>query len=193
MLQDNRDDLLAYLVDKVEDLIRRAGVRPRAKTTLDLLAEATQELLAIHANMLRRRQLAAASPTPSSTCCSSRSRLPEDRPADRHQKTPPMAGFLLGKTPKPPASLTLIQASLNVPGESFLCLPFSRGDRHEDHRTTPARCAAAASLSGDGAESEAQDLALLYGPHLDLGTELSSAGSESAPEPSTQSLCPRYA
>ena len=58
MPQDNRDDLLTYLVDKVEGLIRQAATdNPGAAT--DLLAEA-QELLALHANIERRRRHAAA-------------------------------------------------------------------------------------------------------------------------------------
>ena len=54
---DDRAGLLNYLVDDVEVLVRKAGVTTSA-TAAALLGEA-QELLALHARILRRREAAA--------------------------------------------------------------------------------------------------------------------------------------
>lgn len=53
---DDREGLLNFLVADVEQLVRKAGVASSA-TAAALLGEA-QELLAIHAGILRRRQAA---------------------------------------------------------------------------------------------------------------------------------------
>ena len=53
---DDREGLLNYLVDDVEVLVRKASVASSV-TSAALLGEA-QELLAIHAGILRRRQAA---------------------------------------------------------------------------------------------------------------------------------------
>lgn len=53
---DDREGLLSFLVADVEQLVRRAGVANSA-TAAALLGEA-QELLAIHAGILRRGQAA---------------------------------------------------------------------------------------------------------------------------------------
>ena len=53
---DDREGLLNFLVADVEQLVRRAGVAG-STTAAALLGEA-QELLAIHAGILRRRQAA---------------------------------------------------------------------------------------------------------------------------------------
>lgn len=53
---DDRADLLNFLVADVEQLVRKAGVASSA-TAAALLGEA-QELLAIHAGILRRNQAA---------------------------------------------------------------------------------------------------------------------------------------
>lgn len=53
---DDREGLLNFLVADVETLVRKAGVSSSA-TAAALLGEA-QELLAIHARILRRRQAA---------------------------------------------------------------------------------------------------------------------------------------
>lgn len=55
-IYDDREGLLNFLVAEVEPLVRRAGVAGSA-TAAALLGEA-QELLAIHASILRRRQAA---------------------------------------------------------------------------------------------------------------------------------------
>ena len=53
MSNNDRDGLVSYLIDRVEDLVRRASVAnsPVAKAAI---AEA-QELLAIRANIIKRR------------------------------------------------------------------------------------------------------------------------------------------
>ena len=53
---DDREGLLNYLVNDVEVLVRKASVAS-STTSAALLGEA-QELLAIHAGILRRRQAA---------------------------------------------------------------------------------------------------------------------------------------
>ncbi len=55
-MQDDREGLLNFLVADVAQLVRKAGVANSA-TAAALLGEA-QELLAIHAGILRRRQAA---------------------------------------------------------------------------------------------------------------------------------------
>ena len=53
---DDREGLLNFIVEDVEVLVRKAGVASSA-TAAAFLGEA-QELLAIHAGILRRRQAA---------------------------------------------------------------------------------------------------------------------------------------
>jgi hypothetical protein len=53
---DDREGLLNYLVTDVEGLVRRASLATSA-TSAALLGEA-QELLALHAGILRRREAA---------------------------------------------------------------------------------------------------------------------------------------